>query len=253
MAVQSMVHQANEVRENKVTTIKTDTGEIKLSSKIVKAYLVAGGGNVSDQEVKLFIALCSAQKLNPFIKEAHLIKYGSSPATMVVSKDVYQKRADKHPEYQGKKAGIIVLTAEGKIDYRVGTFYIPSREELVGGWCEVYRKDREPERVEVSLDEYVGKKKDGTVNAQWSGKPATMIRKVAVAQCLREAFTSEFQGMYVPEEMGVEDTTSNFVVEETPQVHQAIEATTAPTMQDIINEEKQAEPVPVDDFAPMSM
>ena len=163
MAVQSMVQQANEVRENKVTTIKTDTGEIKLSSKIVKAYLVAGGGNVSDQEVKLFIALCSAQKLNPFIKEAHLIKYGSSPATMVVSKDVYQKRADKHPEYQGKKAGIIVLTAEGKIDYRVGTFYIPSREELVGGWCEVYRKDREPERVEVSLDEYVGKKKDGTV------------------------------------------------------------------------------------------
>ena len=244
MAVQSMVHQANEVRENKVTTIKTDTGEIKLSSKIVKAYLVAGGGNVSDQEVKLFI---------PFIKEAHLIKYGSSPATMVVSKDVYQKRADKHPEYQGKKAGIIVLTAEGKIDYRVGTFYIPSREELVGGWCEVYRKDREPERVEVSLDEYVGKKKHGTVNAQWSGKPASMIRKVAVAQCLREAFTSEFQGMYVPEEMGVEDTTSNFVVEETPQVHQAIEATTAPTMQDIINEEKQAEPVPVDDFDPMSM
>lgn len=53
--------------------------------------MVAGGGNVSDQEVKLFIALCSAQKLNPFIKEAHLIKYGSSPATMVVSKDVYQK------------------------------------------------------------------------------------------------------------------------------------------------------------------
>ena len=37
---------------------------------------------------------------------------------------------------------------------------------------------------------------------------------------------------------------------ETPQ---AIEATTAPTMQDIINEEKQVEKVPVDDFDPMSM
>ena len=113
--------------------------------------------------------------------------------------------------------------------------------------AEQERKLRQP------IDEYVGKKKDGTVNAQWSGKPATMIRKVAVAQCLREAFTSEFQGMYVPEEMGVEDTTSNFVVEETPQVHQVIEATTAPTMQDIIKEEKQAEKVPVDDFDPMSM
>ena len=42
----------------------------------------------------------------------------------------------------------------------------------MGGWCEVYRKDREPERVEVSLDEYVGKKKmeqltlNGVVNQQ---------------------------------------------------------------------------------------
>ena len=37
---------------------------------------------------------------------------------------------------------------------------------------------------------------------------------------------------------------------ETPQ---AIEANTAPTMQDVISEEKQAEPVPVDSFDPMSM
>ena len=51
MALQSMVQQANQARENKITTIKTDTGEIKLSSNIVKSYLVAGGGNVSDQEV----------------------------------------------------------------------------------------------------------------------------------------------------------------------------------------------------------
>ena len=116
-----------------------------------------------------------------------------------------------------------------------------------------YLSAEEEAKLLKPIDEYVGKKKDGTVNAQWSGKPATMIRKVAVAQCLREAFTSEFQGMYVPEEMGVEDTTRNFVVEETPQVHQVIEATTAPTMQDIIKEEKQAEKVPVDDFDPMSM
>ena len=39
MAVQSMVQQASQARENKITTIKTDTGEIKLSSNIVKSYL----------------------------------------------------------------------------------------------------------------------------------------------------------------------------------------------------------------------
>lgn len=247
MAVQSKLAP----NQNKVTTIKTDTGEIKLSSAIVKNYLVAGGGNITDQEVKLFIALCSAQKLNPFIKEAHLIKYGNSPATMVVSKDVYQKRADKHPDYRGKKAGIIVLNQKGEIDYRVGTFYIPDVETLVGGWCEVYRRDREPERVEVSLDEYIGRKNDGTINSQWSRKPATMIRKVAVAQCLREAFSTEFQGLYVPEEMDVEDPTGNFVVEEAAPVNQIKESvgTKAPDM----TEENKQEEINFDDFDPMSM
>lgn len=244
MAVQSKLAP----NQNKVTTIKTDTGEIKLSSAIVKNYLVAGGGNITDQEVKLFIALCSAQKLNPFIKEAHLIKYGTNPATMVVSKDVYQKRADKHPDYRGKKAGIIVLNQKGEIDYRVGTFYIPDVETLVGGWCEVYRKDREPERVEVSLNEYIGRKKDGTVNSQWSGKPATMIRKVAVAQCLREAFSTEFQGLYVSEEMGIEEPHENFVVEEAAPV-QAEENSSIPVNY-ALNESSQETAT---EFDPMSM
>lgn len=248
MAVQSKL-AAN---QNKVTTIKTDTGEIKLSSAIVKNYLVAGGGNITDQEVKLFIALCSAQKLNPFIKEAHLIKYGTSPATMVVSKDVYQKRADKHPDYKGKKAGIIVLNQKGEIDYRVGTFYIPDVETLVGGWCEVYRKDREPERVEVSLNEYIGRKKDGTVNSQWSDKPATMIRKVAVAQCLREAFSTEFQGLYVSEEMGIEEPHENFVVEEAAPLNQIEEETGVQAPPEMSSKPVQ-EPISLDDFDPMSM
>lgn len=247
MAVQSKLAP----NQNKVTTIKTDTGEIKLSSAIVKNYLVAGGGNITDQEVKLFIALCSAQKLNPFIKEAHLIKYGTNPATMVVSKDVYQKRADKHPDYRGKKAGIIVLNQKGEIDYRVGTFYIPDVETLVGGWCEVYRKDREPERVEVSLNEYIGRKKDGTVNSQWSGKPATMIRKVAVAQCLREAFSTEFQGLYVSEEMGIEELHENFVVEEAAPLNQIEEETGVQAPQEMSSKPVQ-EPINFD-FDPMSM
>ena len=42
-------------------------------------------------------------------------------------------------------------------------------------------------------------------------------------------------------------------VETEKETPQAIEANTAPTMQDIIKEEKQAEKVPVDDFDPMSM
>ena len=44
-----------------------------------------------------------------------------------------------------------------------------------------------------------------TVNSQWSKKPATMIRKVALVQALREAFPEDFGGMYSQEEVGVYD------------------------------------------------
>ncbi len=204
-SLQGKVQQSS----TKVTTVETDTGNIKLSSRIVRDYLVNGGGDVTDQEVSLFIALCSAQKLNPLIKEAYLIKYGTLPAQMIVSKDVYQKRANKNPNYDGKKAGVVVLNLQNNVDYREGALLIEG-ETLLGGWCEVYKKNSKvPERVEVSFDEYVGKKKDGSINNQWATKPATMIRKVAVAQALREAFTEDFQGMYTAEEMGVDETDLN--------------------------------------------
>lgn len=77
-----------------------------------------------------------------------------------------------------------------------------STEELVGGWCNVYRKDRKrPERVEVSFDEYIGRKSNGEVNSQWASKPATMIQKVAVSQALRAAFPNDLNQMYGQEEM----------------------------------------------------
>lgn len=191
-------------KEN-ITVIKTAEGEeIKLSSKIVRDYLVNGdNGQITDQEIKLYIGLCSANKLNPFNKECYLIKYGSQPAQMVVSKDVFQKRANRNPNYLGKKAGIIVIDADCNITYRSGTFYMKEVEQLVGGWCEVYIKGRDvPERIEVSFDEYAGRKKDGSLNNQWATKPAIMIRKVAVSTALREAFTEDLSNMYSPEEFG---------------------------------------------------
>ncbi len=58
---------------------------------------------------------------------------------------------------------------------------------------------KEDEYQSVGFDEYAGKK-DGSLNSQWAKKPATMIRKVAVVQALREAFPDRFQGLYAQEE-----------------------------------------------------
>lgn len=174
---------------------------VKISPNMIRKYLVNGGGNVSDGEVMMFMSLCKYQHLNPFLKEAYLIKYGNNdPATIVTGKDVFTKRADSNPNYNGKKAGVIVLKKDGTVEEREGSMVLPN-EKLVGGWAKVFIKGKGPEYQSVSFDEYVGRKKDGSLNSQWAKRPGTMIRKVAVVQALREAFPDRFQGLYASEEM----------------------------------------------------
>ena len=176
----------------------------ELSLEIIKKYICP---QATDQEAYMFLQLCKSQNLNPFLREAYLIKYGTAPATIVTGKETFTKRADRLPQYDGFKAGII-LQSNNQIVYREGSFYT-SDETLLGGWAEVYRKDRSiPFRNEVKLEEYEGHKNDGTVNKMWKEKKGTMIRKVPLMQSLREAFPDEFGGMYSPEEINTVDTSN---------------------------------------------
>lgn len=192
---------------------------VKLSPSMVKKYLVSGGGAVTDGEVMMFLSLCRYQHLNPFLKEAYLIKYGSNdPAAIVTGKDVFTKRADTTPNYAGKQAGVIVVDSKGEVIEREGAFVLP-QETLVGGWAKVFIKGHNtPEYAAVALEEYIGRKKSGEINSNWSKRPATMIRKVAVVHALREAFPDRFQGMYAQEEFpevsGIKLDTSKIVQEE---------------------------------------
>ena len=68
--------------------------KIILSPQIVRDYLVSGDKErVSLQEIVMFINLCKYAGLNPWLKEAYCIKYGNEPATMVVGKEAFTKRA----------------------------------------------------------------------------------------------------------------------------------------------------------------
>ena len=52
-----------------------DGQEIKLTKKIVQEYIVGTNVEITNQEFKLFTELCKVRKLNPFLREAYLIKY----------------------------------------------------------------------------------------------------------------------------------------------------------------------------------
>ena len=194
---------------NGIVEYNANGANIKLSTSIVKNYLVSGDPTkVTDQEVAVFINLCKYQGLNPWLREAYLVKYGSSPATIVTGKDAFMKRAEMDPNYDGFEAGVIIYDEEHGVQYREGEFRLPN-EKIVGGWAKAYRTDRShPYVAEVSFDEYAGKKSDGTLNSQWSTKPGTMIRKVALVHALREAFPVSLGGLYVAEEQGVVENTT---------------------------------------------
>lgn len=205
MAVSNTLKKADPKKSSQLVSFDANGRTVELSPQVVRDYLVSGDKErVTMQEIVMFINLCKFNGLNPWLKEAYCIKYGNEPATIVTGKEAFEKRAENHPQHDGHKAGIIVVSGDeaGPI-YRVGALKLPG-EEIVGGWAEVWRKDqKESTRVEVSFDEYAGRRKDGSLNRQWDAKPATMIRKVALVQALREAFPKTFGGMYSAEEQDI--------------------------------------------------
>lgn len=168
---------------------------VNLTMNTVRNYLVRGNADkVTESEIIMFMNLCKYQKLNPFLNEAYLVKFGQD-AQIIVGKEAFMKRAESNPNYEGFEAGVIVIGADGNLIKRDGTFTLET-EKLVGGWAKVYRSDRKmPVVSEVSFKEY--SKKQST----WNSIPGTMIRKVALVQALRESFPNETGAMYVSEEV----------------------------------------------------
>ena len=90
---------------------------------------------------------------------------------------------------------IVVVNKDGDVKEREGSLKAPG-EILIGGWCEVYVKNKKhPIKSVVSLEEY------SKSQSTWKSMPMVMIRKVAMVTALREAFPEDLQGMYDASEM----------------------------------------------------
>lgn len=187
--------------ESKPVAYTANGKEITLSLDDITRYFCP---DADEADGIMFLSTCSRNGFDPFLREAYLIKYDKSkPASIVVGKDAYMKRAEEHPDFDGFEAGILVLIEEtGEIDEREGSAFFPALgEQLLGGWAKVYRKSRSrPYFEQVSLPEYDKKQ------SKWKDSPATMIRKVALVHALREAFPTSFGGTYIEEEVDFEGT-----------------------------------------------
>ena len=191
--------------------------EVELSIAEIKRTICP---KATDQEAGNFLRLCQYMGLNPFVNDAYLIKYGDGPASMVVGKDAFTKRADSHPQFAGIESGVVVQRGDAEPVHRKGTLILKG-EDIVGGWARVARNDRKLDvETTVSFGEF------STGRSMWAKMPATMIEKVAIVKSLRTAFPATFSGLYDQAEMGIdmsEDLAPLAVVEPRPIPRDALD------------------------------
>ena len=149
--------------------------EIRLTGSMVKEY-ISTDPSVTTKEVVMFLQLAKFLHLNPFLKEIYLVKYKGAPAQYIISYHALLERAEQNQNYDGFEVKV-----EGKIPDMKAT-------------ATVYRKDKShPFTVEVDYSEVVKMvtdKKTGKPRPMgpWATMPKWMLRKVAVARALKEAF-----------------------------------------------------------------
>lgn len=163
--------------------IQTVTEENKVSEKLLADYFKTLTNNLTETQRMQFCAVAQSFNLNPFKREIYATTYkdkdGKTQMSVVVGYEVYLKRAEMNPAFDGYD-----------VDF--------GRENNdIFCTCVVYRKDRNhPTKAKVFLADY------STGKSLWNTKPRVMLEKVAICTAFRRAFPTDFGGMpYEPSEL----------------------------------------------------
>lgn len=163
--------------------IQTVTEENKVSEKLLADYFKTLTNSLTDTQRMQFCAVAQSFNLNPFKREIYATTYkdkdGKIQMSIVVGYEVYLKRAEMNPNFDG-------------YDVDFGR----ENNDLFCS-CIVYRKDRNhPTKAKVFLADY------STGRSLWQSKPRVMLEKVAICTAFRRAFPIDFGGMpYEPSEL----------------------------------------------------
>ena len=155
---------------SEIIEFKDDAGmPVKFTSQDIRERLCP---NATDSELALCVELCNRQHLNPFTQDVYLVKYGNAPASIITNYQVFNRRANKQPNYGGIDSGVVVLR-DGKVVKKKGSaVYKIIGEQLIGGWAEVKFTDGKiPAYAELALTDY------STGKSNWAKMPGVMIDK----------------------------------------------------------------------------
>jgi len=185
-----------------------DGQTIELTFDRIKRYLVQGHPEfVTPAEFMYFMGVAKSGGMNPFKRDCYLIKYSQKDnAAIITSIGFLRSRAKAQRDCKGWKAGIIVNRGK-EIVYSNGLKL--AGDELIGGWASGKPEGWDEDvMIEVNLDGYIKKTREGNLTAFWqSEKQPTQIAKVAESQLLRKLWPDEFQNIYTDAEISPDDGT----------------------------------------------
>lgn len=95
----------------------------------------------TDNECELFVRMCNATGLNPYLKDVFLTKPAANkPAAIIIAAQAYRKWASHNPMHERVDSGVIVRsTPDAAPEWRDGALVFPG-EELLGGWANIHKK-----------------------------------------------------------------------------------------------------------------
>lgn len=179
-----------------ISELTLDRGKIEL----LKTTIAQGA---TDDELKMFINVCTGMGLSPFLKQVHMVKrwnskVGREVASIQVGIDGFRSIAENTGAYAGNSDP--AMGEDMEIEYE---------QEKTRGKMNV------PRTATVTVYKIVqGVKCDFTATARWTEfypgdkmgfmwrkMPNVMLGKCAEAQALRKAFPKVLGGVYAPEEM----------------------------------------------------
>ncbi|MFZ5559672.1 MAG: recombinase RecT [Patescibacteria group bacterium] len=175
--------------KKELVKVESEQSIVKITKEDVKRYLAP---SATDQEIGLFLMIAKSYNLNPFKREIHLIPFKDADGRIkhqtVVGYESYIKRA----EHTGQLGGWKVWIEKDK------------------AFIEIKRKDfSEVFKWEVDKSEF------DKGFSSWKKMPNFMLKKVAIAQGFRLAFSEELGGMpYIPEEISETQASENLKKEE---------------------------------------
>lgn len=211
-------------------------GEFGLTGEMVQLIKDTIAKEATDTELALFIQQCNRTQLDPFAKQIHLVprwdsKLGREVRTTQISIDGMRLVAQRSQEYAGQTP----------------TYWCGKD----GQWTDVWLSSNYPEAAKIGVyragfaeatwavatwSQYAvyikPRGKDAYLSPFWAKMPSHMLGKCAEALALRKSFPMELSGLYIPEEMGADETPKRRRQKSTPAPARSGETVTrsAPTV-----------------------